>query len=132
MTTTFVTAFYLIKEYKVPNKSLDGYFNHFILLAKTGIPIVVYIDPCLKDDLSKLISIYNNVKLIDTIHIQNTWTYQTANQSHIQLPINRNLLKDSFDYMVMQNAKLEFCSYAIQKNQFNTPFFAWIDFGIFH
>jgi hypothetical protein len=132
MTTTFVTAFCLIKDYKVPEKTLEGYFNHFISLAKTGISLVVYIDSSLKLDLLSLIQSYPNVQLLDTIDLQKTWIYTTCCQNNINLPSNRNVLKDSFDYMVMQNLKLEVCYQAIKANIYNTNYFAWIDFGLFH
>ena len=130
-TTTFVTAFYLIQDYQVKEKTLEGYFEHFMSLVKTGISLAVYIDVSLKDQLLKLIEPYDNVKILDTIDLKKTWVYQTTNQN-LHLPKHRNPLKDSFDYMVMQNLKLELCQQAIQTNVFKTDYFAWIDFGIFH
>lgn len=130
--TTFVTAFCSIDDYKVPGKSLDHYFNQFTLLAKTGIPLAVYISSHLKDLFSNLIKPYPHVKLMDVLDIHDTWIYKTAHVDGIKLPMKRNELKDTFDYMVMQNLKLELCQRVIQKNPFHTEYFAWIDFGIFH
>jgi hypothetical protein len=41
-------------------------------------------------------------------------------------------LKDTFDYFVCINNKIECVADAIEQNLFNTNYFAWIDFGIYH
>lgn len=130
-TTTFVTAFCLIENY-VPEKTLDAYFNHFKKLVDTGINIAIYVSSTVKNRLLNLIKDYPNVKLMDIIDVKDTWVYQTAHISPIKLPSNRNPTKDTFEYMVVQNSKIEYCYRTIQKNPFNTEYFSWIDFGIFH
>lgn len=131
MNTTFVTAFYYVKDYNNPGKSIEKYFECFKKLINTGILLSVYISPEYKDQLEELVKDHANVKIAKVMAIQDTWVYKTANVG-IKLPSNRNVLKDTFDYMVCQNTKIECLYYSIQENYFNTDQFAWIDFGIFH
>jgi hypothetical protein len=42
------------------------------------------------------------------------------------------LIKDTHNYMIAINSKIEVVQDAIKHNSFNTNHFAWIDFGIFH
>lgn len=128
---TFVTAFFHVKDYKQPGKSTELYFEHFIKLARTGIQLSVYISPIHHDRLKEIVNEYENVKIAGVIDIKDTWIYQTANINGIHLPSQRNLLKDTFDYFVCQNSKLECIQDSIIKNPFRTDYFAWIDFGIF-
>ena len=130
--TTFVTAFYVVKDYNNPGKSTEGYFNHFKKLVATGIPLSVYISPEYTDQLELIAKEHLNVKISKVIDIKDTLTYKISNVPNIRLPENRNLLKDTFEYMVCQNSKIECIADTIEKNPFNTEQFAWIDFGIFH
>lgn len=43
---------------------------------------------------------------------------------------NRNPKKDTRDYILLQNNKMDFLWRAIQENPFQSEFFFWIDFGI--
>jgi len=130
--TTFVTAFFNVKDYNNPGKSVEGYFNLFKKLINTGIPLSVYISPEYKDRIDDIIKDNLNVKISKVIDIKDTWVYKTVNIQNIKLPEHRNLLKDSFEYMVCQNCKIECIADTIEKNPFNTEQFAWIDLGIFH
>lgn len=130
--TTFVTAFYVLKDYTNPGKSVSGYFNHFKKLVTTGIPLSVYISPEYKNQLEEIAKENSNVKIAKVIDIKDTWVYKTSNITNIKLPQNRNPLKDTFEYMVCQNIKIECIADTIEKNPFNTDQFAWIDLGIFH
>lgn len=130
--TTFVTAFYVVKDYNAPNKSVNNYFDHFTKLAATNIPIVLFISPQFEERIKEVMTKYPNVKLLGLIDVKDTWTYGQVDVNHIKLPTNRNLLKDSLEYMIAINTKIECVNKAIQANMFNTENFAWIDFGIFH
>lgn len=126
--TTFVTAFYLVKDYNNPGKSVEKYFEHFDILAKTGIPIAIYINPQFEERVKK----YGNVKVLELLDVKDTWTYQQVDVNNIGIAANRNPLKDSMEYMITINSKIECVHKTIQANPFNTEQFAWIDFGIFH
>lgn|GEM_PF-19143 len=130
--TTFVTAFYVVKNYNAVGKSTKSYFEHFDKLVNTGIPIAVYISPQFEKQIKEIMVNYSNVQLLGLIDVEDSWTYQQINVEKIKLPTNRNPLKDSLEYMVSQNTKIECINKTIETNPFNTENFAWIDFGIFH
>lgn len=50
----------------------------------------------------------------------------------IHLPEVRNLEKDSKDYMVIINSKIDIVYDTVITNPWNTDMFAWIDFSLFH
>jgi UDP-glucose 4-epimerase len=130
--TTFVTAFLTVKDYKNPGKSVDGYFDHFIKLVNTGIPLSVYISPDHKERMEEIARNNSNVIISKVIDIKDTWIYNTVNTENIQLPINRNHLKDTFEYFVCINTKIECLQDTVQQNPFHTDYFCWLDFGLFY
>lgn len=130
--TTFVTAFFVVKGYNNPGKSVEKYFQEFLKLVSTGIPLSVYISPEYQKELEEIANKYINVKIAGVIDIKETWVYKTANVDGINIPANRNPLKDTFEYMVCQNCKIECIYNTIQQNPFHTEYFAWVDFGLFH
>lgn len=131
-TTTFVTAFYKVKDFNVPNKSTEIYFDYFKKLVATGIPLSVYISPEYADQLEEIAKENSNVKISKVIDIKDTLVYKMSNVPNIKLPNNRNPIKDTFEYMVCQNSKIECIADTIEKNPFNTEQFAWTDFGLMH
>ncbi len=126
---TFVTAFYITKN---PCKTVDVYFNQFKKLASTGINIAVYISPEYKNELLDICHVHPNVKLINTVFIENSMIYECVERKNPKIAFNGNVQKDTKEYMIIQNTKIECIKDAIDKNVFNTEYFSWIDFGLFH
>ena len=48
----------------------------------------------------------------------------------IQLPKNRNIIKDNFHFLLSGHTKHEFLELAIAENKWNSTHFAWLDFNI--
>ena len=118
---TFVTAFIHRDGAKhTPN----AYLAHFMRLANTGIPIVLFLDR-----ISQWKSFPKNVKIID-ISLSETWVGENV-PDDVVLPVCRSST-DTREYMMIMNAKTEFVLRASQVNPFHTEWFAWIDFGIGH
>jgi hypothetical protein len=74
---------------------------------------------------------------MEVTSLKNTWINQICEQYNdfeggIDLPLNRTIEKDTKEYMLLMNSKLEYMEDTIEKNPFNSTHFAWIDFNISH
>jgi len=127
---TFVTAFLNIYEVPFENKDIEWRFQHFEKIAKTGVHICLYTDSQCYETLCKLLENYDNVKLMDSIDLEDTFCYKAISSLEYTLPDSRNLKKDTMEYIVLQNSKTEFMYKAIQSNPWNSTHFAWIDFSV--
>ena len=74
----------------------------------------------------------SNVKVIKSFKLEELDTYKTLTKNKCSLPDQRNGSKDTFNYMIMINSKIELVKDAIERNTYGTKYFSWIDFGIFH
>lgn len=133
MTLTFVTAYLKIYENDPGQRSEYWRIQQFRNIAETGIQLCIYISPIFEDKIIELIKDYPNIKLMKCVNISDTWIakiVQEQTDSLISLPDNRNLVKDTKEYILLQNAKLEFMADTIKENPWNSTHFAWIDFSI--
>ena len=64
--------------------------------------------------------------------LEETWISQLCNSYTLSLPKIRNESKDTFEYLLLMNAKIEFIYDTIEKNPWQSTHFAWIDFNISH
>jgi len=124
-TLTYVTAFLNIN-----NNDTNNYFPYFEKLAKTNIPIVLFMDKNYIEYGHYLIKTYSNVKILKYITKDDLQINKYIQNK--QLPLNRNLNKDTADYLALMNNKIFFVKEAMDANLFTTDTFAWIDFRIFH
>ena len=130
MTLTFVTA-YLKTDNNIFLQRSDAWrIQHFCNIADTGIQLCIYISPLVEEGFVKILTNYPNVKIMKILDIYDTWTAKTVQDYEVRLPNNRNLEKDTKEYICIQNAKLEFMADTIQENPWNSTHFAWIDFSI--
>jgi hypothetical protein len=133
MTTTFVTAYLKVydEEYDSTRK-FENRLNHFILMLELGINICIFIEPELKDKFNELEEQYSNLKIIGSMKIEELELYKIAHNSPelCNLPINRNNLKDTKEYMILMLSKLEFIKRAIDVNPFGSINFCWFDFSL--
>jgi hypothetical protein len=112
MAVTFVTAFHPIRS------GTEDYFNRFEGIAKTGIPILLFLDKACEPPS------YPNVKVIP-VTLDLSWIPEDA-----ELPIHRNHTKDTREYLGVILQKLKYLNDALQ--YCDTPYLAWIDFGLSH
>ena len=135
--TTFVTSCFDISN--IPFKTLEWRIQHFLQLAQTNICLCVY---CCRNIYDILVDKHNikkfsNVQLI-CIEFHESWTARQVelyenNQGHkIELPSSRNPEKDTLNYMIAINAKIEFLRHAATWNPWEKMYFAYIDFNICH
>ena len=127
-TLTYVSCFVNI-NCKEPHKTHSWRMDNFIHIAKTGVPIVLYVDAEIKFafDWHK----FPNVVLRDVDYAK-SWTYKVCSLYRGNLPSSRNMVKDSFLFLCLMNMKIEFVVNAVNENPFGTDHFAWIDFNLTH
>jgi hypothetical protein len=133
--TTFVTSF--INVYK--NNSDDDEEERTIAfrmeklmdLVKSGINLCVYVDNANVDKVKEKISGYSNVKLLKTMELTDLFSFKVCSDiKGLKLPQTNNTIKDTKEYMMLMNSKIEIIHDAIRQDTFNTKYFAWIDFSI--
>lgn len=133
---TYVTAFLDLKEeqkrgdVEKENKPYDeAFFSWFNTLAETGIPICLFVSPNHYAYATK--QIRENVYVMPPVDLYELSTYKvTSSVAAVGLPVNKAANKDTYNFMVLMNAKIEFLNKAIQMDPFRTSHFAWIDFRI--
>jgi hypothetical protein len=103
--------------------------DNFRQIAKTGVPIVLYVDAEIKEAFDW--TQFSNVVLRD-VDYSKSWTYKVCSLYKGNLPVSRNMVKDSFLFLCLMNMKIEFVVNAVNENPFDTEHFAWIDFNLTH
>jgi hypothetical protein len=127
--TTFVTSFINLDNDE--NKTPAWRFDRFLDIVKTGINLCVYTDLVSKDKIMEISYDYPNVKLMDVFSIEDLFSYKSCNEiENLGLPHTDNVNKDTKEYMIIMNSKIEFVYDTIKENPFATKYFAWIDFSI--
>jgi len=133
MTTTFVTALFKIYDAECVNgKTLEKRLEYFNHIAECNVPIYLCIDEETAKTIRSLFDRFPNIywKIIPSF--KDTWTYGICEEFRDKLPCERNITKDTFEYIALMNAKTEFINLAIIDDFFHTKQFAWIDFNVFH
>jgi hypothetical protein len=118
---TFVTAFLNI---------YDKNYYYFEKLAKSGINICLYTNEYCYNKLDEFLKSYPNVKLMNSINLEDTIAYNISKNIDFSLPQNRNIEKDTTEYLIFNNSKVEFVMKAINENPWKSTHFAWIDLNI--
>jgi hypothetical protein len=128
---TFVTALINPNEVRPEGKAVDRYFDNFKKLVETGISLHVFLS---EDYLEKFNELYSENKniFVETVKFEDLFSYKEVQGLEYELPKVRYELKDTKNYMLIINSKVEFLQKAITQNIFKNNQFAWIDFGINH
>lgn len=129
---TFVTAYIDLLEDRSTEQSPEVRFNQFKRLARTGIKICLFTSSVYQSEASELCKDYPNVYLMPSIELTDTQTYLKTSSLQLSLPDQRKPSKDTYNYMVLINSKIEFTCTVMDINPFKSTHFAWIDFSIGH
>lgn len=129
-TLTYVSCFVNI-NCKEPHKTDKWRLDNFEHIAKTGAPIVLYVDQEIRQGYQEQWKKFPNVVLKDVDYSQ-SWTYKVCEMYKNNLPASRNMVKDSFLFLCLMNMKIEFVVNAVNENPFETTHFAWMDFNLSH
>lgn len=128
---TFVTSYNIIYENDsiASDRGIKWRIEQFNYLSNLGINICVYGDNITKSHIIENIKDKPNIKFMD-FDYKNCFIYNTSFSNNFGITDNRNLNKDTKEYMTLMNSKIEFINDTIINNPFNTEYFAWIDFSI--
>ena len=103
---TYVSCFVNI-NCKEPHKTHGWRMDNFAKIAKTGVPIVLYVDAEIKEAYKDEWTKYSNVVLRD-VDYSKSWTYKVCSLYKGNLPASRNVVKDTFLFLCLMNMKIEF------------------------
>jgi hypothetical protein len=120
---TFVTAFIDLQDESNTYRSPEKRIEFFKKLNDTGIRLHVFISPEHRDK----IAVTNGV--IETIELEDLDTYHLSPGG---LPDNRMGGKDTRNFLILMNSKIELVNRAIDSGKHSSTHYAWIDFNIFH
>lgn len=123
MTVTFVSALLNLQEDRPNEKTIDTYLSLFDKLQSTGIRIHLFASP----EFVEKVQISNGI--VEQIELSELDTYKHAPQG---LPDIRTPSKDTRNYLILMNAKVELVNRAIRSGRHSSSHYAWIDAGICH
>jgi hypothetical protein len=106
MTVTFISAFFPPEGGSY--RAMEKYRECFAMMASSGIPIVLYLDPTLKDYGAALEEYFPNIRVADYLEVDRSFLTRP-----LYLPRNRNAQKAQLSCFV--------------KNAFHQPFFLMVD-----
>jgi hypothetical protein len=118
-----VTSYYDI--YNKP-EGLLYYKKLFDELAFSGLPVIVFTDPSLEHNFSD----YPETIKIISVPLKDFELYSIAMDYNGELPNNRNVNKDTKEFLALMNTKIEFVAKASREIELVDDTFIWIDFGI--
>jgi hypothetical protein len=119
-------------------KTKEARIDRFKELAQSGIQLVLFCCPTYYPLLTDMLKEYTNVKLLDIVKLSDLLvykicqTYESNHKEQLSLPMERSFVKDTREYMILMNSKVEFLLRAITANVYNTNYFCWIDFSYFY
>lgn len=132
MITTFVSALIDLNESRPAGKSLDNYLEHFKNLANTGLSFHVFVSSSFHDKFKEFYESYKNI-YCEVANLEDLETYNDVKDIKYSRPsVIVEDEKQTTNYNIMNNSKIEFVKKAIDRNIYSTEQFAWIDFGINH
>ena len=128
--TTFVTALIDLSEDRPTGKDSTTYLNNFKPLADTGLPFHVFISSSFEEGFKNQYSEFSNIHY-DVINLNELETFRELDEIEFTKPaVIIEDKKQTLNYNILMNAKIEFVHKAIASNKHNLEQFAWIDFGI--
>ena len=89
---TFVTSL-IQNAFSTKNDTI----HHFVTLAMTGIHMCIYVSPEYEIELSSMLSLFPNIKIMQAVNIADTYVYKIYTEMNtdifpIELPQHRNAL----------------------------------------
>jgi glycosyltransferase involved in cell wall biosynthesis len=119
---TLVTGFF-----RLPDRPVDEaeQFRRFEELAACGMPIILFLDPSISLTYQPR---PRNVCVINT-GLEDLTAFDLAEDRDLELPSHRDPAKDTRDFLLLQNSKLNLLEMAVSLDSESTHF-AWIDFGV--
>lgn len=124
--TTLVSAFITnINNYR----SIHKYIEYGKKLLNIPIKKIIYMEKHIFDKYFEN-NIHQEHTLIRIIEKKDIYLYEHIND--ITEFKTNNEEKDTLEYMFVQCSKTEWIKNAIEENPYNSEYFVWLDFGIYH
>ena len=120
-----------LNEDRPSDKNTDMYFSHFKRLVNSNVKIHLFLQSRMVEKYTELIGNPSNV-FVQVMEFEDLEIYRKLQGLNYKLPTTRCSIKDTDNFMILMNSKLEFVNIAIDNNVYNSEKFAWIDFGIGH
>lgn len=132
MTTVFVTAFLDIYKDRSKQKNIKTCFHFFNEFATLNIPIHLFVSPSfLNTNSSFFLSLPDNVH-ITPIDLEDLSMYKELQFPYKTPPI-KSEIKDTSNFMILMNAKIEFIKRSIDSGIYpSATHYSWIDFSLFY
>lgn len=128
---TFVTAFMKIYDnYDFDNRDLEWRLSRFKVLADMDIQICIFVCDNFYDLIRNYLKDYQNIKIMAPLRLEDLWCHTVCKKVSYSYPEFRRPDKDTYNYMLLMNSKIEFMKKAIDINPYKSSHFSWIDFNI--
>ena len=131
MAITYVSAFIDLQETREEGRTPMSRFHFFEELASTGINIHLFLSYSYRGYYETVLGARENV-FVDYIELADLATCADLRGLSYTVPPSENKVKDTANYHIINNAKIEFVERAIKGARFNAYSYAWIDFSIGH
>jgi hypothetical protein len=136
---TYISAYYTLQSTPYFNVHPEEFDPAPIFeLARSGIQLCLYIgsDCVFETAFEELEKECSNFRVMPyRLYYKDTWIYRALEYAsadtidNIKLPTNRNMEKDTLEYMVYMHSRYEIMEDAISENPWDSTHFAWIDFN---
>lgn len=132
---TFVTSYLFYENHE--HISDEFYIENLLALCSQNLSLIVFVyDDCESWIREKIHGIAVDTEMPVLIPIQKrqlrTWRTIQEYDDIVELPKNRNHVKDTREHIWKTHVALELVDLAIQKNPFGTRHFAWIHYSLPH
>jgi len=113
-------------------RSIEKYIEYGKKLCKININKIIFIEELIYNKYFKY-DVYESTEFIFTSKEQlYLYKYSHDDLIHFDKLNTDNPMKDTIEYMFIQNNKTEWVREAVERNPHNSNEFIWIDFGIYH
>jgi hypothetical protein len=139
-TITFVSAFFTLQKTPYFNQTHPELWDPESLMdiVSLGVPFCLYIGKdCKYESLFReWETAYPNFRIMSyRADYHDTWIHAKCiemleNGIPVNLPEKRNREKDTYEYLVYMNSRVELLEDAISENVWNTQHYAWVDFHV--
>jgi hypothetical protein len=132
MKLLYVSAFLDLKEDRSSYRTISKSLDLFEPLEKSSINMICFISKNFKqkiDQDSRYLK-SSNIKYVE-IELDELETYKLVKSyEKISLPYERNIVKDTANFLILMNSKTEFIKKAM--DIVDADYYAWLDFNICH
>jgi len=134
MPLTFVSAFIDLHENRETSEKIGARFRWFKKLVSRGINIHLFLSKSYKEYYDSIVKHRGNV-FVEYIELEDLDTYKELQGLTYSVPEtntfrSRSVSKDTVNFHIVNNAKVELVYMAIQNDHFKSENYAWIDFSI--